>query len=205
MKKTLLLFIASIFFLCFPLKMIGQNDSTEYLGRVKLVQYKMTLYNDGTFRYFMRGDLKRYEYTGNYQIRNDSLLVLDSKWQCYQGGILPLKIKKKVVKRAKRTICSCDPLGRVNPCHLFIINGTDTIDCGWNDKWTIRQPFDSFFVDWVSDRSPIYENSQNVTSYKIVFENDFCFNDTHWIIKDGIIKCTDYSGTPNGLELRKEQ
>lgn len=205
MKRTFLFLFVIISIASLPIKGFGQNDSTEYLGRIQLVQYKMTLYSDGTFRYSMRGDLSRYEYTGNYQIRNDTLLVLDSKRQCYQGGILSLKIKKKDAKRRKRTIYSCNPLGLVNRCQLFIINGTDTIDCGWNDKWTIRQPFDSFFIDWVGNRSPIYENSKNVTSYKIVFENDVCFNDAHWIIKDGIIKCTDYRGNLDGRVLRKKQ
>lgn len=203
-KSTFLFLIAIISIASLPIKGFGQNDSIVYLHRNRAmgILTKLHLYDNGTFICHCIWDLGHNILTGNYQIRNDSILVLDSKQQRYQGGMLPLKYTKKKEYNKKRTIRVNDPLGRKTECILYVICGTDTIDYDIGEKWTIKRPFDSFFVER-GYRSPIYKNEPNVTSYKVVFDTTHCFNDEHWIIHDDYIK-TDKNGVLNGITLRKQ-
>jgi len=160
------------------------------------------LKNEGVFDYEISVPGHKYTLTGNWQIRNDSVLVLDSKTQRFPT-LVTKRTHKKKTKRVKISVFS--PSGAINGCAIYVVQNNDTTEYYHNyAPVKIKTPFDYFFLNDVIVQSHNINYDRNVKSYRIVFQQSLVFNDEHWVMCDGYIKSKDSSGKYKSYFLIKK-
>lgn len=192
----------------FCVKVYAQDYTGKYKHnfihnhQVSSIYYEsMELKSDGTFEYCISFPGYKDALTGNWQVRYDSILVLDSKRQRCPTLVTKKKHRNKS-NHAKISVFS--PSGMENGCCIYVVNNNDTTEYYHNySSVRIKAPFDYFFLRDYIIQSHNIKYEPYVKSYRIVFQQSLVFNDEHWIIKDGYIKTKGSSGIFNSYLLRR--
>lgn len=136
------------------------------------------LLENGSFVYYSKSEFIKTEIKGNWQLRNDSILVLDSRPQRSKITVLESRKRSK-----KNTFLIRNTDNHQIHYNLYLITkDNDTLEFkNQFDKTVVLGEFSSFYVvDTKGQYSPIYKilgsrsNSFNITiEDKRVFENEY--------------------------------
>lgn len=158
----------------------SQNTSDSvYLYKSSHYYESINLSKDGTFSYYQKTEFTKSEIEGNWQLRNDSILVLDSRPQ------KPKLVVFETYKKNRKTIFRIRNM-KDNLIHysIFLIsNKGDTIECKEQfDKTIAKGKFSSFYIlDTKGLQSPIYETQGTQTNFfDIKFEEQRVFENEYW-------------------------
>lgn len=156
----------------------------EYIYNSRHYYESIELLKDGTFKYYVKRELSRGEIYGNWQLRNDSILVLDSRPQ--RSQILVFESYKRPIKNniRKKTVYVRDMSNYMFIYHLCLITSKkDTIIYKSQFGKTITATdFSSFYlINTTGLHSPIYKIiGQNTNFYAVFFYGDRVFENEYW-------------------------
>lgn len=156
----------------------SQEDVKTYEYKSEHYYESIDLLKDGTFKYYNKTEFSKNEIDGNWQLRNDSILVLDSR---------PQRSKIKVFETRKRTRKTTFCIRSMNDTKLnyslyLITKKNDTVEYkNQFDKTITLGDFSSFYiVDTKGLYTPKYKIIGTKANYfeiwieeKRVFENEF--------------------------------
>lgn len=166
--------------LLFPVFANSQNTSDSvYLYKSSHYYESINLSKDGTFTYYQKTEFTKSEIEGNWQLRNDSILVLDSRPQ--KSKLIVFEIHKKNRKTIFRIRNTKDNL--IHYSIFLISNKTDTIVYNEQfDKTVVEGKFSSFYIlDTKGLQSPIYEIQGTQSNFfDIKFEEQRVFENEYW-------------------------
>ena len=177
MNKTITILLG---LLISPLIMCSQ-DAAGNLYTYKAPHYYESIYllEDGRFVYYCKSEFLKSEIEGNWQIRNDTILVLDSSPQRSK------MVVSESYKRAKRNtfqIRSTD--NRIINYHLYLITPTeDTLEFRDQfDKTVVLGNYSSFYVvDTKGQYSPTYEIvGSKANFFEVLIEGKRVFENEYW-------------------------
>lgn len=178
--------IFKIFFclVLLPTSLYSQNFSLKgnYIYKSPNYYESIDLFENGTFIYSQKSEFLKTEITGNWQIRNDSLLVLDSKPQ--RAKLIVWESKNK----GKRTIFKIRDMDNnlISYSSYLITYKGDTLVYKDQFKETVsREKITSFYiVDSKGLHSPLYK-IQGITSnfFEVHFETHRVFENEYWIYR----------------------
>ena len=185
-KKTSSMKMSKIFFflLLSPISLYSQDFSIKgtYLYKSPHYYESIDLFENGTFSYFQKMEFLKIEITGNWQIRNDSLLVLDSKPQ--RAKLVVWESKKK----GRETILHIRDMenNSINYSLYLMSYKGDTIELKDQfDETITREKFASFYiVDSKGLHSPLYKiKGTSSNFFEVHFETHRVFENECWIFK----------------------
>jgi hypothetical protein len=169
----------SICFLLLSIFIFSQNQVGIYSYKSPHYYESINLLKDGTFKYYKKTEFLQDEIFGNWQLRNDTILVLDSHPQKSKLIVFEGLKKKKTMTFNVR-----DTRGNTFQYYLYLISDKkDTIT--YNNQFettTIKEKPTSFYI--VSSEglhSPIY-NIKGAKSnfFDIKFERQRIFENEQW-------------------------
>lgn len=173
MKKKCLIF------LLISILGLAQNNTKTYSYKSRFFSESITLNSDGTFKYLQDEEFISRKISGNWQIRNDSILVLDSNPQ-----MLKLLVNFDIKKGSKKVIKVTDFDNRSFHYHLYLINNQgETITYRDQfDKTIVNQDFTSFFIiSSAGVYSPKYDvRSENINFFDVKFQHLRIFENEYW-------------------------
>lgn len=190
-KKTNHMKILKVFYclLLLPIPLYSQDFSIEGNYSFKSPHYyeSIDLFENGTFSYWQKTEFLKIGVTGNWQIRNDSLLVLDSKPQRTKLVVWESKKKGKETTLHIRDMEN----NSINYSLYLISNKGDTLEFKDQfNKTVTEKKFASFYiVDSKGLHSPLYIiRGTNSNFFEVHFETHRVFENEYWILKkQGII------------------
>jgi len=170
-----------IFMLVFTTS-FSQTDTKVYSYKNRFFSESIELKVNGKFKYnnqiHMGG---RSEIEGNWQLRNDTILVLDSSPQ--RSKII---VKENLKKNKNVTFQVRDSKQDIIDYHLYVINDRqDTIVYRDQfDKSIIKEkPISFFLVNTIGLHSPIIKvTNSKVNYFDIIFEQKRVFENEYWKI-----------------------
>lgn len=186
----------------------GMYEHRTFYNNSLMGVTSINLKHNGTFEYHIVSDMQTTRLNGNWQIRQDSILVLDSNPQQFTCLICPMSKKKKKPKHIRFEIV--DQNNFPVSYDIMTIAKTDTVV----HKFDIRHypmkmnfDFDTFcLIDYSGKRLPIYNitmKERYCSLFKIVVNTTLTFSDEHWIIQKDCIQPKDFNGKPTGYTLKK--
>ena len=181
-----------------PLSLHSQDSPMKGCYSYKSPHYfeSIDLLENGTFNYIQKTEFIKTEITGNWQIRNDSILVLDSKPQKTK-----LMVWESKINGEEAILHIRDMENNSLNYNLYVISRKgDTLE--FKDQFgetVVRENFTSFYiVDSRGLHSPMYKvqgTSSNL--FDVHFETQRVFENEYWIFrKQSII--------PLGLDNRRQ-
>ncbi|MCA6069499.1 hypothetical protein JI747_020255 [Chryseobacterium sp. RG1] len=199
MKKYL-----SLYFILFTILSFSQDSKLkEYCYKAPRYYECINLLKDGSFKYYRKTEFLKEEIYGNWQVKNDSLLVLDSNPQ--RSRLIVNEIYKK---GKKITFNVRDSEQRLINYHLYIIrNKKDTI--AYKDQFdktivTNKEKGMSFYiVNTAGLHSPEYKFKSNKANYfNVTFEQKRIFENEQWKFKGNKIVPLNLDGKYSNYELK---
>ena len=166
--------------LLLPVFAYSQNTSDSLYSYKSPHYYEsINLSKDGTFDYYQKTEFTKSEIKGNWQLRNDSILVLDSR---------PQKSKLIVFesyKKNRKTIFRVQNMkgNLINYSIFLITNKGDTTEYkNQFDKAFVEGEYSSFYIfDSKGLQSPIYEiQGARSNFFDIKFEEQRVFENEYW-------------------------
>jgi len=162
------------------------------------------LFENGTFSYFQKTEFLKIEITGNWQIRNDSLLVLDSKPQ--RTKLIVWESKKK----GEKTILHIRDMenNSMNYSLYLIPYKGDTLEFKDQfDETVTREKFVSFYiVDSKGLHSPLYKiQGTSSNFFEVHFETHRVFENEYWILKKQSIVPMGIDNRYSNYQLSKQE
>ncbi|WP_298143415.1 hypothetical protein [Flavobacterium sp.] len=161
--------------------------STANSQEVKSISYasqgeKIVLRSDGTFQYTQRAHLLHFSAEGNWQIRQDTILVLDSRPQQSKMLVFP-EFKKRMGKKKRFVVRGIDDNHSLH-YHLYLITKS-------NDTIEYKNQFDSsvieadvqafYFYNTNGVRSPTYDLNQSRLNYfEVILNANRVFENEYW-------------------------
>ena len=143
---------------------------------------------------------------GNWHLRNDSILVLNSvpqktrfrvreEYKTQKG--LKRKYRKYFRNHAEISVLD-DSLENWTPCYLFTISEKgDTVKHRWNGvgPFLVENNFDAFYIDRGTTKSPTYRRKSKSSNYfLILFPSGYIFENEEWIYKKDYLIPLDQNG-----------
>lgn len=184
-------------------RLYSQELKSTYEYRTSYYHETLNLFHDGSFRYFVTQELSHEEIKGNWQFRNDSILVLDSSPQ--KSKMLVFENQKKgdeitfrVQNMSKQDI----------HFNLYLITETnDTLLFRDQYKKTItNKRFSSFYIiDVNSNKSPTYKREglrSNI--FDIMLATERVFDNEHWKYYNDYIIPIGIDGEYSNYKLIKQ-
>lgn len=177
MKKVIIILEG---LMVFPLFIYSQSFSSSlYSYKTRYYYESIDLHENGNFTYHNKTEFTEVEIKGNWQLRNDSILVLDSSPQ--RSKIIVFEFHKKSKKNTFR-------IRDMNSNHiqynLFLITGkNDTLKLkNQYDKTVLSGEFSSFYIiDTKGQYSPVYEiKGTNSNFFDIMLEGQRVFDNEYW-------------------------
>lgn len=170
----------------------SQNNSDSiYLYKSPHYYESISLSYDGTFSYYQKTEFIKSDVTGNWQLRNDSILVLDSRPQ--KTKLIVFETYKKSRKTIFRIRNSKNNLIHYS---IFLISykGDTTEYKEQFDNTVAAGKFSLFYIlDSKGLQSPIYKIQGKQSNYfdikfeeQRVFENEYWKYYRHYIIPLGL-------------------
>lgn len=192
--------------LCFILMSIftfSQNKSGVYSYKARYYHERINLLKDGTFKYYKKTEFLVDEIFGNWQLRNDSILVLDSH---------PQKSKLNVIEGVKKqkttTISIKDSCGNSFHYYLYSIsNKKDTIIHKNQFETTIikKKPASFYIVSSEGLYSPLYKIIGKKSNFlDVKFERQRVFENEQWKLSENTIIPLGLDGKYSKYKLVKE-
>lgn len=162
------------------------------------------LLENGTFVYYNRSEFIKTEINGNWQLRNDSILVLDSSPQRSKLIVWESRKKNKMYTFCVRNMNN-------QPIHysLFLISEKgDTIE--FKDqfvKTVSNRDFTSFYiVDTKGQHSPDYQKQGSKSNlFTIMMEEKRVFENEYWKYHGGYIVPLGLDGNYSTYKLVKKE
>ncbi len=170
--------------LLLPITLYSQDFSIKGNYSYKSLHHNesIDLFENGTFSYFQKSEFLKIEITGNWQIRNDSLLVLDSKPQ--RAKLIVWESKKK----GKKTVVQVrDMENNTMNYRLYLIsNKGDTLE--YKDQFdktaTLGKIASFYIVDTKGLHSPLYKiQGTRSNFFDVHFETHRVFENEYWRFK----------------------
>ncbi|WP_419870172.1 hypothetical protein [Chryseobacterium sp. CT-SW4] len=198
MKKTI-----NLFFLLTSISIFSQNKSGVYSYKTSHYSESINLLKDGTFRYYKNTEFLKDEIFGNWQLRNDSIIVLDS---------YPQKSKLNVIeglKKQKITTINVKDF-RGNPFHynLYLISDKkDTVLYKNQFEASIIKEKPNFFYLVSSEglQSPVYKITGTKSNcFDVMFERQRVFENEQWKLLENTIIPLGLDGKYSNYKLLKE-
>ncbi|MEJ5056071.1 hypothetical protein [Sphingobacterium sp. MYb382] len=189
MKKKIEIFLA---LLCYPLFTYSQRMSNNlYAYQASHYYESIDLLDNGSFVYYNKSEFIKTEIEGNWQLRSDSILVLDS-W--------PQRTKIITFESHKRDKKNIFQIRNTNNHQIhynlyLITKDKDTLEFKDQfDKTTVLGSFSSFYiVDTKGQYSPTYKIVGSKSNFfdvmieeKRVFENEYWKYYGEYIVPLGI-------------------
>jgi hypothetical protein len=200
--------IFKIFFclLLLSISLYSQNFLIKGNYSYKSLHYyeSIDLFENGTFSYSQKTEFLKIEITGNWQIRNDSLLVLDSKPQ--RAKLIVWESKKK----GKETILHIRDMenNSINYSLFLISYKGDTLEFKDQfDETVTRERFASLYiVDSKGLHSPLYKiQGTNSNFFEVYFETHRIFENEYWIFKKQSIVPMGIDNRYSNYQLSKQE
>lgn len=175
MKKCYSLY----FILCSILSFSQESKLREYSYKAPHYYESINLLKDGTFKYYKKTEFLKEEIFGNWQLRNDTILVLDSNPQRSRLVVdESLKRKKKIVFYVR------DSQGNPFNYYLYTVyNQNDTIIYKDQFEKTIvkNRPSAFYIISSEGLRSPVYDlKGKKSNFFDIRFERQRTFENEQW-------------------------
>jgi hypothetical protein len=166
--------------LLFSVSAFSQNTSNSVYSYKSSHYYEsINLSKDGTFGYYQKTEFTKIEVKGNWQLRSDSILVLDSRPQKSK-----LIVFESYKKNRKTIFCVRNMKDNLIYYSIFLIsNKGDTAAYKEQfDKTVAEGKFSSFYIlDSKGLQSPIYEIQGTRTNFfDIKFEEQRVFENEYW-------------------------
>ena len=143
------------FILCSILSFSQESKLREYSYKSPHYYESINLLKNGTFKYYRKTEFLKEEIFGNWQLRNDSILVLDSNPQKSKLVVNEsLKSGKKIFFHVK------DSQGHLFNYYLYAVyNQKDTIVYKDQFEKTIikKRPSAFYIISSEGQRSPVYD------------------------------------------------
>lgn len=193
--------------ICLLLPMIGfaQNETKAYSYKTRYYNEGINLNKDGTFKYTLKTEFTINEILGNWQLRNDSILVLDSHPQKSK-----LNVYEDYKKGKKVTFIVRDSEQNHIGYSLHVITDKkDTIvyKNQFDKSVIMERPVYFYVVNKAGLHSPIYKiRSKRGNYFSIRFEQQRIFENEQWKLKENKIIPIGLDGKYSNyvLELMKE-
>jgi len=199
-KKVKILFAV----LMLPLFMYSQSVSNTIFTYKSPHYYEsINLIENGKFIYNNKTEFIKIEIRGNWQVRNDSILVLDSSPQ--KSKLIVFESRKNDKKNTFRVRDMNNHQIHYNLC--LITNENDTIEFKDQfDKSTILGDFSSFYiVDTKGQYSPIYNiEGLNSNFFDIFYEHRRVFDNEYWKYYGEYLIPLGTNGKYQNYKLNKE-
>lgn len=166
--------------LLLPLSVFSQGTfDSKYVFKASHYYESIDLLKDGTFVYYNEMEFIRSEIKGNWQLRNDSILVLDSRPQRNKLIVFESRERSKKMTFHVRDMDNCPVY-----YYLYLItNGKDTIEFKEQfDKTATDGNFTSFYiVDTKGLHSPVYKiKGTRANFFNIMIEERRVFENEYW-------------------------
>ncbi|PSL43314.1 hypothetical protein CLV51_1083 [Chitinophaga niastensis] len=175
---------------------IYQYKSSHYYESIDLL-------NDGTFKYYQKTEFTKSEINGNWQLRHDSILVLDSSPQKTK-----LKVSESYKKNRKVTFRIRDMKNDLIYYNIYLLTneGDSLVFKDQFDKTTATGKFSSFYiVDTKGLHSPVYNiNGVRTNFFDISVEQQRVFENEHWKHCDQYIVPLGLNGKYSDYKLVKQ-
>ncbi len=158
---------------------LRNTSDSVYLYKSSHYYESINLSKDGTFSYYQKTEFTKSEIEGNWQLRSDSILVLDSRPQ--KSKLVVFETHKKNRKTIFRIRNTKDNL--IHYSIFLISNKGDTIEYKEQfDKTVVEGKFSSFYIlDTKGLLSPLYEIQGTRTNFfDIKFEEQRIFENEYW-------------------------
>ncbi|ASK30486.1 hypothetical protein CEY12_10365 [Chryseobacterium sp. T16E-39] len=157
----------------------SQNKSGIYSYKTPYYFESINLLKDGTFKYYRKTEFLKDEIFGNWQLRNDSILVLDSNPQRSK-----LMVKEHIKKGKKITFTVRDSEEYLINYQLHIItNKKDTLAYrNQFEKSVIKEkPISFYIISTEGLHSPVYKiKGTNSNFFDVKFERQRVFENEQW-------------------------
>lgn len=165
----------------------SQNKSGIYSYKSSHYFESINLLKDGTFKYQMNTEFLQDEIFGNWQLRNDSILILDSNPQRSR-----FVVKEHFKKGKKTTFLVKDFEEDLINYHLYVVNDKrDTIAYrNLFEKSIIKEkPVSFYLIGTNSLHSPVYKvKTARNNFFDIKFETQRVFENEQWkFLENGIV------------------
>lgn len=165
----------------------SQNKPGKYSYKSSHYSESINLLKDGTFKYQMNTEFLQNEIFGNWQLRNDSILILDSNPQRSR-----LVVKEHFKKGKKTTFLVKDFEEDLINYHLYVVKDKrDTIAYrNLFEKTIIKEkPISFYLVNSEGIHSPVYKIKGTKSNYfDVRFERQRVFENEQWkFLKNSII------------------
>jgi hypothetical protein len=166
--------------LLLPVFAYSQNTSDSLYSHKSLHYYEsIILFKNGAFGYYQKTEFTKSEIKGNWQLRNDSVLVLDSRPQ------KPKIIVFESYKKNRKTVFRVRNMknNSINYSIFLITNKGDTTEYkNQFDKTICEGEFSSFYIfDSKGLKSPTYEiQGARANYFDIRFEEHRVFENEYW-------------------------
>ena len=166
--------------LLFPISAYSQNTTNSIYSYKSAYYYEsINLSKDGTFYYSQETEFTKNEIKGNWQLRNDSILVLDSRPQ--KSRLMVFESYRKIRKTVFRIWNMKNDLIHYN---IFLITnkGDTTVYKEQFDKTVTKGEFTSFYVlDSKGLQVPVYKIQGSRTNFfDIKIEEQRVFENEYW-------------------------
>ena len=195
------------FLLLLPTSLLySQSSSMRDIYSYKTPYYyeSIDLFENGTFIYFQKMEFLKVKITGNWQIRDDSLLVLDSKPQKTKLIVWESKKKRKGTALYIRDMEN-NPINY--NLYLISYNG-DTLKFKnqFNKTITVEKFVSFYIIDSKGLYSPLYRvRGANSNFFEIHFETHRVFENEHWIFKNQSIVPMGINNKYSNYKLLKQK
>ncbi|WP_261511321.1 hypothetical protein [Chryseobacterium paludis] len=192
--------------LCFILMSIcifSQSKSGVYSYKAPHYFESINLLKNGTFKYYKKTEFLKEEIFGNWQLRNDSILVLDSYPQKSKLNVIEGLIKKK------RTIIHVKDFSD-NPFHYYLYSistQNDTIIYKDQFETTIikEKPISFYLISSEGLHSPVYKiKGTRSNFFDVKFERQRIFENEQWKFLENSLIPLGLDGKNSNYKLVKE-
>lgn len=191
-----------IIFICLFTIGFSQTNTKVYSYQTRFFSESIILNENGRFTYNMQVHMGgKSEIEGNWQLRSDSILVLDSNPQ--RSKII---IKESFKKNKKTTFYIRNSKRDLIDYHLYIINNKqDTIIYRdqFDNSIIKEKPVSFFLVNTLGLHSPTINITNPAANYfDIIFEQKRVFENEYWKIYDNKIIPLGMDGKYSTYQLK---
>ena len=198
MKKKI-----NLYFLLMSICIFSQNKSGVFSYKAPHYSENIDLLKDGTFKYYKKTEFLQDEIFGNWQLRNDNILVLDSNPQRSK-----FTVKEHFKRGKKMTFVVRDSEEDLIGYHLYIITDKkDTIAYRNQFEKSVIKEKSTFFYIVSSEglHSPVYKiRGTKSNFFNVKFERKRVFENEQWKFLENSLVPLGLDGKYSNYKLVKE-